>query len=200
MVLAAGLSPATVDLGNPCAGNCATRAKIGTPGRTLTCIVPLRRRLPGLFGHGSVFTKMTGENLAIKLAESFTEKNSKLAELRVIVEACPVATFISNQQGECLYVNRAYQDLVGRPYRACLETRWKAFVYPDDLDAALAAWLRCVETEQPYDYQYRDSTAGRRNDPRACAGGAAAQRRLRRLHQRHKRGQLPVHLLCSASA
>jgi PAS domain S-box-containing protein len=98
---------------------------------------------------------MTGENLAIKLAESFTEKNSKLAELRVVVEACPVATFVSNQMGECLYVNRAYQDLVGRPYRACLEMRWKSFIYPDDLDAALNTWLRCVETEEPYDYQYR---------------------------------------------
>lgn len=98
---------------------------------------------------------MTGENLAIQLAESFAEKNSKLAELRVVVEACPLATFISNKMGDCLYVNRAYQDLVGRPYRACLETRWKAFIFPDDLDGALSAWLRCVETSEPYDYQYR---------------------------------------------
>jgi acetyl esterase/lipase len=33
--------------------------------------------------------------------------------------------------------------------------RWKGFIHPDDLDAALQTWLRCVETEEPYDYQYR---------------------------------------------
>jgi PAS domain S-box-containing protein len=98
---------------------------------------------------------MTGENLAIQLAESFAEKNSKLAELRVVVEACPLATFVSNSQGECLYVNRAYQDLVGRPYRACLGTRWRAFIFPEDLDAAIQAWNNSVLTEQPYDHQYR---------------------------------------------
>lgn len=105
--------------------------------------------------HESVFTKMTGENLAVQLAESFAEKNSKLAELRVIVEACPLATFISNRDGECLYVNQAYQDLVGRPYRACLDMRWKSFIYPDDLSGAVAAWTNCVESSVVYDYEYR---------------------------------------------
>lgn len=98
---------------------------------------------------------MTGETLAIKLAESFAEKNSKLAELRIIVEACPLATFISNAQGDCIYVNQAYQELVGRPYRACLEMRWKVCIHPDDLPAALQHWSRCVESSEVYDYEYR---------------------------------------------
>lgn len=98
---------------------------------------------------------MTGENLAVKLAESFAEKNCKLAELRVIVEACPLATFISDALGDCLYVNQAYQDLIGRPYRACLGMRWKAFIHPEDLDGALQSWLRCVETSEVYDHEYR---------------------------------------------
>jgi PAS domain S-box-containing protein len=98
---------------------------------------------------------MSDDNLAIKLAESFAEKNSKLAELRVVVEACPLATFISNSEGDCLYVNQAYQELVGRPYRACLNMRWKAFVHPDDLENASHEWLRAVETSDVYDHEYR---------------------------------------------
>jgi PAS domain S-box-containing protein len=98
---------------------------------------------------------MTGENLAIALAESFAEKNSKLAELRVIVDACPLATFISNASGNCVYVNQAYQDLVGRPYRACLEMHWKSFIHPEDLGGALRAWVQSVKTADVYDYEYR---------------------------------------------
>jgi PAS domain S-box-containing protein len=98
---------------------------------------------------------MTGENLAIQLAESFAEKNSKLAEMRVVIEACPLATFVSNANGECVYVNRAYQDLVARPYRACLEMRWKAFIHPDDLEAAIQDWQRCVDISEVYSHEYR---------------------------------------------
>jgi PAS domain S-box-containing protein len=105
--------------------------------------------------HESVFTKMTGENLAIALAESFAEKNSKLAELRVIVEACPLATFISDSNGRCVYVNQAYQELIGRPYRACLDMHWKSFIHLDDLGDALRAWARAVKTSGVYDYEYR---------------------------------------------
>jgi PAS domain S-box-containing protein len=134
--------------------------------------------------HESVFTKMTGENLAIALAESFAEKNSKLAELRVIVEACPLATFISDSNGRCVYVNQAYQELIGRPYRACLDMHWKSFIHLDDLGDALRAWARAVKTSGVYDYEYRI----------VRPGGAAAQWRFRRLHQRDQRDELQLHV------
>jgi PAS domain S-box-containing protein len=98
---------------------------------------------------------MSGDNLAFKLAESFAEKNSKLAELRVVVDACPLATFIADADGVCLYVNAAYQELVGRPYRACLGMRWKNFVHEGDLNGAVDAWHQSVDTSEVYDYEYR---------------------------------------------
>ena len=98
---------------------------------------------------------MTGNDLAVKLAETFAEKNSKIEELRIVVEACPVATFVSNAKGECVYVNAAYQELVGRPYKLCLGDQWKRFLHPDDLADAATVWKHAVDTSSTYEYQYR---------------------------------------------
>jgi PAS domain S-box-containing protein len=98
---------------------------------------------------------MIGENFALELAESLVVRNSKLNELRVIVEACPLATFISDENGSCVYVNKAYQELVGRSYHECLEDQWKALINPAELDAVDAHWRYCVSAEKVYDYDYR---------------------------------------------
>lgn len=95
------------------------------------------------------------QNLAEKLARSFTEKNSQLRELRIIVEACPLATFITNDQGDCIFVNTAYQELVGRSYQELNGDGWKVIIHPDDLPEVAAFWAASLDNEIEFDHQCR---------------------------------------------
>jgi PAS domain S-box-containing protein len=95
------------------------------------------------------------QSLATTLAQTLERKNNKLTELRVIVEACPLATFITDSQGECVYVNQAYQGLVGRSYQDALGDRWKRFVHPDDVDEVWQMWCESISRHEAFDHRYR---------------------------------------------
>lgn len=95
------------------------------------------------------------QSLASTLAQAFERKNNKLTELRVIVEACPLATFITDATGQCVYVNQAYQSLVGRSYHDALGDRWKRFVHPDDIDDVCQFWRDAIAKHETFDHRYR---------------------------------------------
>jgi two-component system NtrC family sensor kinase len=94
-------------------------------------------------------------SLAHTLARTFEEKNGKLDELRAIVDACPMATFITDEQGGCVYVNQAYQTLVGRNYQELLGDGWKQILHHKDLFEVTRYWDESVSNEDSYDQHYR---------------------------------------------
>lgn len=94
-------------------------------------------------------------SLASTLAHTFESKNGKLKELHVIVEACPLATFITDARGYCVYVNKAYQDLVGRDYHDALGDGWKRFVHPEDIDDVCRVWSESINNRETFDHRYR---------------------------------------------
>jgi PAS domain S-box-containing protein len=94
-------------------------------------------------------------SLATTLAHTFEAKNSKLKELHVIVEACPLATFITDARGSCVYVNQAYQELVCRDYHDALGDGWKRFVHRDDIDEVSRIWSESITNRETFDHRYR---------------------------------------------
>jgi len=94
-------------------------------------------------------------SLASTLAQTFETKNEKLAELRIIVDACPLAMFISDDQGNCLYVNQAYQALAGRGWQDALGDRWKQSIHPDDVEEVTERWDASVAHRETFDLAYR---------------------------------------------
>ncbi len=95
------------------------------------------------------------ENLALRLAQAFSDKNDKLEELKIVVDICPVATFITDVYGEFLYVNNAYKMLVGRSSAEVLGDGWKMSVHPDDIDSISSLWQRSVNTSSIFEHDYR---------------------------------------------
>jgi PAS domain S-box-containing protein len=94
-------------------------------------------------------------SFATKLAESLVSKNEELEKLRIIVDACPVATFISAMDGLCIYVNKSYQELVGRSYDDILGDGWHWLIHTDDRDEVTHKWNAAVNFADSYDQEYR---------------------------------------------
>lgn len=94
-------------------------------------------------------------NLALKLAQAFADKNDKLEELKIIVDVCPVATFVTDIRGKFLYVNDAYKLLVGRPSEEIIGDGWKLTVHPDDVEPIFDLWRRSVSASSIFEHDYR---------------------------------------------
>jgi PAS domain S-box-containing protein len=107
-------------------------------------------------------------SVAQTLARTLEAKNGKLDELRIIVDACPLATFITDDQGECVYVNQAYQSLVGRNYQEILGDRWKQIVHSEDIFEVTRYWDESVSNENTYDHHYRIVLPNGRTIPVHC--------------------------------
>lgn len=95
------------------------------------------------------------DDIALKLATAFADKNSKLAELQIVFQACPVAAFITNDKGDCLFVNNAYQELVGRNFKDIIGDGWKVIIHPEDIEEVSKFWGRALTNEASFDHQYR---------------------------------------------
>ncbi|MBD2180010.1 PAS domain S-box protein [Planktothrix sp. FACHB-1355] len=108
--------------------------------------------------------RMVGINYDItdrKLAEeALRESERRYASL---AEAAPVAIFRFDTDGNCIYVNDRWSEMMGRPTEAALGIGWVDILHPEDRDRIpmkLAQWL---QTSAPGE-TYRDEGRTVRSD------------------------------------
>jgi PAS domain S-box-containing protein len=66
-------------------------------------------------------------------------------QFRGICENAPFAIFLSDTNGDCIYVNKRYVEMSGRQAEALLGKGWVNFLHPDDREYALRGWEGAVE-------------------------------------------------------
>jgi len=69
---------------------------------------------------------------------------------RAIIEALPHVIWVTNSEGEAIFLNRAWKEWTGREVEASLGSRWTESVHPDDAPALLASWQRAYTDGAPY--------------------------------------------------
>jgi PAS domain S-box-containing protein len=84
--------------------------------------------------------------------EQLTESE---ARFRQLAEAMPQIVWVTNSQGENIYVNRHWADFTGRTNEEGLGRRWTASVHADDLPGLQETWDRCVAKGESYSAEYR---------------------------------------------
>ncbi|HEY6769092.1 MAG TPA: PAS domain-containing protein [Candidatus Sulfotelmatobacter sp.] len=84
-----------------------------------------------------------------------TELMKKNQELDAIVHTAPDIIFSRQADGSRDYISDRFYEYTGAVPGSANGFGWLEYVYPGDKDAAMAQWLRCVESGANYEVEYR---------------------------------------------
>ncbi len=88
---------------------------------------------------------------ALRLAHAMTrEVRQRQAELEAMNNASPLGVFHTDAAGNCIYVNRMYENLCGIPASACMGQGWANSLHPDDRERVTAGWEKAVQKKTPF--------------------------------------------------
>jgi PAS domain S-box-containing protein len=74
---------------------------------------------------------------------------------RVLAEAAPLGVFRADAHGQVVYTNASWQRICGMGAREALGHGWTAALLPEDAEAVVSHWRRCVERRESFEVRYR---------------------------------------------
>ncbi len=74
---------------------------------------------------------------------------------RSIGDLIPFGIWLCDAKGDATYFSDSFLNLVGLSMEVCRGTGWIKCLLPEDAEKTVADWLRCVESEMNWDYEYR---------------------------------------------
>lgn len=101
------------------------------------------------------------DTIALSLAECLDAKNRRIDSLQIAVDACPMATFMTDHQGNCTYVNRAYESLAQTSIDDVRGDGWKRLIHEEDLPEVSAFWANSISNEETFERNYRYMVGGK---------------------------------------
>lgn len=92
-------------------------------------------------------------------AEALQELNGELArknqELDAIVKTAPDIIFSRQAGGARDYISARFYEYTGAPINSANGFGWLDYVHPDDREPSKAHWMRCVQSGESYESEYR---------------------------------------------
>ncbi len=92
-------------------------------------------------------------------AEALQLLNGELArknqELDAIVKTAPDIIFSRQADGARDYISSRFYEFTGAPAGSANGFGWLEYVHPDDKERSMAEWIRCVESNENYESEYR---------------------------------------------
>ncbi|MGJ8678548.1 MAG: ATP-binding protein [Akkermansiaceae bacterium] len=76
-------------------------------------------------------------------------------KFRHLSETMPQIVWTSEPDGELDYISPQWAEYSGMSPDSDEYLNWLVSVHPDDTDATMDAWLKCIESEQVYDQNFR---------------------------------------------
>lgn len=74
---------------------------------------------------------------------------------RAAVVGSSMPTWCADANGNCTFVNHAYETLVGRQSQQLTGTGWEDVLHPDDRESLLERWQRCARERVPFSAEVR---------------------------------------------
>jgi PAS domain S-box-containing protein len=72
-----------------------------------------------------------------------------------IIKSLPLGTWISDERGKCIDVNRSLCKIIGRTEGEIKGDNWSNWIHPDEKDDVFEEWYRCVQNDLNFDMEYR---------------------------------------------
>src|SRR5262245_7100151 len=77
------------------------------------------------------------------------------ASFRAVADTAPVAIWITDRDGACIYLNRAWCEFTGQPEADGLGTGWLGCVHPDDRSLAAGTFTSARDHRNGFRVEYR---------------------------------------------
>ena len=79
----------------------------------------------------------------------------KNQELDAIVHTAPDIIFSRQADGSRDYISSRFYEYTGAPPDSAVGFGWLEYLHPDDKEESLAHWMRCVQSGEAYESEYR---------------------------------------------
>src|SRR4051812_9738827 len=106
--------------------------------------------------------KTRAEAAALEAEEALNQQleveaalRSSEARFRAMAESSPPGIYITNPAGDCLYTNRAYQQISGLSEQQARGTGWSSAIHPDDRERVFREWYQAAERRIPFLSEHR---------------------------------------------
>jgi PAS domain S-box-containing protein len=100
------------------------------------------------------------ERKALALQQLNLDLGQKNQELDAIVQTAPDIIFSRQADGARDYISSRFYDYTGAPAGSAIGFGWLEYLHREDKERSLAHWMRCVESGEAYESEYRLRSAG----------------------------------------
>jgi PAS domain S-box-containing protein len=101
---------------------------------------------PRVLGHAQDITKRVRAEEALRESEN---------RFRTMADTAPVFIWMSDAEGRCIFVNKAWLDFSGRAFEQELGRGWAAAFHPDDRERGTADFKSAIAARQAFQAEYR---------------------------------------------
>jgi PAS domain S-box-containing protein len=95
------------------------------------------------------------EQKAVALQRLNSDLAQKNQELDAIVQTAPDIIFSRQSDGARDYISSRFYEYTGAPAGSAVGFGWLEYLHPDDKDRSLKHWMRCVQSGEAYESEYR---------------------------------------------
>jgi PAS domain S-box-containing protein len=95
------------------------------------------------------------EQKALALQQLNSDLAQKNQELDAIVHTAPDIIFSRQADGSRDYISGRFYDYTGAPADSAVGFGWLEYLHPEDKEESLAHWMRCVQSGEAYESEYR---------------------------------------------
>jgi len=95
------------------------------------------------------------EQKAVALQQLNNDLAQKNQELDAIVHTAPDIIFSRKADGTRDYISGRFYDYTGAAPGTAIGFGWMEYLHPEDKDRSLSEWMRCVESGEAYESEYR---------------------------------------------
>ncbi|MBX7221081.1 MAG: response regulator [Blastocatellia bacterium] len=103
---------------------------------------------------GSFFIKFVYQNEK-KFQQGQTELQDRELKFRTLSMLAPVGIFQTDQEGNCLFVNEAWQSLTSLTQEEALGKGWARALHPEDRERIISQWEEVNATSRVFSSEYR---------------------------------------------
>lgn len=92
---------------------------------------------------------------AVALQQLNSDLAQKNQELDAIVQTAPDIIFSRHADGTRDYISSRFYEYTGAAPGTAIGLGWMEYLHPDDKEQSLAHWMRCVQSGEAYESEYR---------------------------------------------